>query len=195
MDTLLQYAPLATLVLVLLMGTRLWLDRSDRKEEKGEWKGAVDADRRHFRDFIETSQDGQQERARWEGAVDADRNHFRDFMKAVQRQLNEILAAVSPEPLVARSSPLRLTEGGEKLVEQLGGAAWARETAEGLAVEAEGLEPFDIEDLAFAYANDLKLPTLMRKVAYEEGVPSAVVRQVLGIVLRDELIRREEVHA
>ncbi len=192
MDTLLKYAPLATLGLVLLMGARLWPDRSDRKEEKGEREGAVDTDRSHFKDFMETTQESQAERARWEGAVDADRNHFKDFMKAVRRQLNEILATVSPEPLVSRSSPLRLTQGGEKLVEQLGGAAWARETAEGLAVETEGLEPFDIEDLAFAHANDLKLPALMRKVAYDEGVPSAVVRQVLGIVLRDELIQRQD---
>ena len=194
MDTLLKYAPLATLGLVLLVGVRLWLDRSDRKEEKGEWKGAVDTDRNHFKEFMETTQESQQERARWEGAVDADRNHFKEFMKAIQRQLNEILAAVSSEPLVARSNPLRLTEGGKKLVEQLDGAAWARETAEELANEAEGLEPFDIEDLAFTHANDLKLPALMRKVAYEEGVPPAVVRQVLGVVLRDELIRLEDAH-
>lgn len=89
---------------------------------------------------------------------------------------------------------MRLTEGGEKLVEQLGGAAWARETSDELAIEAEGLEPFEIEDLAFTHANDLKLPALMRKVAYEEGVSSAVVRQALGIVLRDELIRLKDAH-
>lgn len=174
MDTLLEYAPLATLGLVLLVGMRLWLDRSDRKEEKGEWKGAVDADRDNCKTFIETTHERQRERDRWEGAVDADRSHFKEFMNTIQRQLNEILALVSPEPLVTRSSPLGLTEPGKKLAEQLGGGAWARGVADELRAETDGLEPFEIEDMAFAHANDLKLPDPMRKVAYEEGVPSAV---------------------
>ena len=189
METLLEYAPLATLGLLVLVGIRLWLDRSDSKQQKGEWKGAVDADRANCKTFMETTQEGQRERDRWEGAVDADRRHFKEFMRTIQRQLNEILVLVSPERLVTRSSPLRLTEQGEKLVCQLGGRAWAKEVAEELAAEAEGLEPFEIEDMAFAHANDLKLPAFIRKVGYEEGVPSAMIRQVLGIVLRDELLR------
>ncbi len=194
MDTLLEYAPLATLGLLLLMGITLWLNRSDRKEEKGEWKGAVDADRDNCKTFIEATHDWQRGRDRWEGSVDADRSHFKEFMNTIQRQLNEILALVSPEPLVTRSSPLGLTEPGERLVEQLGGGAWAKGVADELRAETDGLEPFEIEDIAFAHANDLKLPALMRKVAYEEDVPSAVIRQVLGIVLRDELIRRKDAH-
>ena len=91
MDTLLEYAPLATLGLLLLMGITLWLNRSDRKEEKGEWKGAVDADRDSCKTFIETTHDWQRGRDRWEGAVDADRSHFKEFMNTVQRQLNDCL--------------------------------------------------------------------------------------------------------
>lgn len=106
METLLKYAPLATLGLVLLMGAKLWFDRSDRKEEKGEWKGAVDTDRNHFKDFMESTTESQQERARWEGAVDADRNHFKVFMKAIQRQLNEITCGRVSRALGGKAQPV-----------------------------------------------------------------------------------------
>ena len=202
MDTLLEYAPLATLAMVVLLGIGLWVERSESRAMKAEWKGHVDKDREALTTFMETTQQIRRERDKWERAVDVDRSNFKTFMKTLQRQfetfqqqLQEISALVTggQGPWLGRSSPLRLTEEGQNLVGHLGARAWAKTAAEELAAEAKGREPFELEEMAFCYASGLELPRSMRKVGYNEDVPSGVIRQVLGVVLRDELIHRSEV--
>ncbi|MCY4369834.1 MAG: hypothetical protein OXF41_10580 [bacterium] len=209
METLLEYAPLATVAMVALLGIGLWVDRSESREMRAEWKGHVDKDREAFRTFIETTQEIRRERAKWERSVDVDRSNSKTFMKTFQRQLEtfqrqletlqqqlqEVRALVAgrQRPWLGRSSPLRLTEEGQNLSGQLGAGAWAGAAAEELTAKAKGLEPFEIEEMAFGYAGGFELPRSMRRIGYNEDVPLAVIRQVLGVVLRDELIHRSEV--
>ena len=244
METLLEYAPLATVAMVALLGIGLWVDRSESRAMWAEWKGHVDKDRETFTTFIETTQEIRRERAKWERSVDVDREAFTTFMETtqeirrerakwersvdvdrsnsktfmktcqrqfeafqrqletfqrqletLQQQLQEVRALVAgrQRPWLGRSSQLRLTEEGQNLSGQLGAGAWAGAAAEELAAKAKGLEPFEIEEMAFGYAGGLELPRSMRRIGYNEDVPLAVIRQVLGVVLRDELIHRSEV--
>ena len=237
METLLQYAPLATVAMVALLGIGLWVDRSESRAMRAEWKGHVDKDRETFTTFIETTQEIRRERAKWERSVDVDREALTTFMEttqeirrerakwersvdvdrsnsktfmktcqrqfeafqrqlaSLQQQLQEVRALVAgrQRPWLGRSSPLRLTEEGQNLSGQLGARAWAGAAAEELAAKAKGLEPFEIEEIAFGYAGGLELPRSMRRIGYNEDVPLAVIRQVLHVVLRDELIHRSEV--
>ena len=82
-----------------------------------------------------------------------------------------------------------MTDYGDKISDAVDAPAWAKEQVGGLKAQVVGKRPFEIEEISFAYAQEYEFGLSMREAMYEGGYSGEHTRVVLGIVLRDELIR------
>lgn len=128
----------------------------------------------------------------WYSGVNSDREGFRAFMEEVREDIKEILRRLPSTPApITSSSPLRLTDFGETLAECMNATAWATREAPNVGRTGDE-EPFQLDSLAEIYVRDKldgEMDVLMAKCAYEHGTDKEGLRNVLRVVLRDELLR------
>lgn len=135
----------------------------------------------------------------WYGQVNTDRAAFKKFMDEVHKDLKEIrdnvaeiLGRTTPSPL-ARTTPLRLNDFGQKIAEQIGADEWASEICEQSKGKVHNKTPYEIQEFCFQSVQALELgpdqKTLVNTSAYENGLEVEVVLRVLAIVLRDKLLQ------
>ncbi len=126
----------------------------------------------------------------WYGAVNADRKNFKEFMEEIRKDVKAILSRLPPSP-VASDSPLRLTKFGTEIAEEIEAQSWAERLAPSLMHEVGGKEPFEIDRFCIDYVERLG-PEWDRKIAkssYEFGIKESGIKSVLHVVLRDEILK------
>ncbi len=127
----------------------------------------------------------------WKGEVDNDRANFNDFMKEVRSDIKQLLTRLPEKPL-SSSSPIRLTELGERISQSIDAKSWAEETAKKLKSDTEHSDPFEIQQKSFDEAKNFEpdeiLLKKMRNSAFQEGIDIDDVKDVLGVELRDRLL-------
>lgn len=129
---------------------------------------------------------------RWTATVDLKLNQFTDFAKEVRDDIKQIFLRLPPVPVVG-SSPLRLTDFGEKMADFMKAKPWASDLAPSLQAEVAGKRPFEVDEFSRNYVQTSLNDELNERVAacaYEFGVDRDAVLRVLQVVLRDELLRR-----
>ncbi len=128
---------------------------------------------------------------KWQGEVNSDRESFRSFINEIRNDIKDILKRLPPTP-VTSASPIRLTELGEKISLAINAGDWAKAEAGKLVCEVEGKDQFEIQSIAFQYANEFEpFPDLLKKMhtcAFDNGMDLSGVREVLGVELRDVLL-------
>ena len=134
---------------------------------------------------------------KWVGNVNTDRANFKSFMDEVKADLREIRSGVwtllgKPTP-VKGNSPLTLTDYGEDIAQAVDARLWTSQQVDDLKAGAIGKRPYEVEEIAFSHAQKAELSPLMRDAMWEHDYSVEHVRDVLGVVLRDELIRQNEV--
>ena len=128
----------------------------------------------------------------WVGAVNGDRAAFKTFMDEVRRDIKEILQRLPPVA-VTRDSPLRLTELGLGISEELGAQTIAEELARGLRERAQDLPAYDVQEMCFTYIQDeysppIEVDAMIKECAYNHGVDREQVLRVIAVELRDLLL-------
>ena len=125
-------------------------------------------------------------------AAAEDRSSLRSFMDEIRNDIKKIFLSLPP-PVVKSSSPVTLTELGEKIATSFGAADWAKELAPTIANRIVGMAAFEIDEFCQEYVHvkvDDTHKTQVTRVAYEFGIDRQKVLNVLRVVLRDELILR-----
>lgn len=135
----------------------------------------------------------------WVGHVNADRSTFKKFMdkvdnaiETIQKELFKISGSL-PSTTITDGSPVRLTDLGKQVSEELDLKTWATIMAKELKDEVTEKEAFEIQEFSGLYlANDFS-PTeefdeKIRKCAYEHGINREKVINVLMVELRDALL-------
>ncbi len=89
----------------------------------------------------------------WVGAVNADRKSFKTFMEKVERKIDRILERL-PAPPVQSASPIQLTDFGREISTTGSAFESARKHAPNLIADADEKEEFEIFDLCFAYVEN-----------------------------------------
>ncbi len=131
----------------------------------------------------------------WVGKVNADQEDFESFMDEVRADLREIRSAVWA--LLGRPTPakgdgrLRLADYGEDISEAVDATWWASEQVENLKPRVAEMRPYEIEEIAFSHARGTELMPSMRDAMWEHSYSAEDVRVVLGIELRDELLKSQ----
>lgn len=145
----------------------------------------------------------------WIGQVNSDRKNFKTFMAEVRKDMAEIrnkfdtiLLRLPPKP-VTGSSPLRLTDLGDEIADELNAYEWASTLAPSLREDVHDMLPFEIDEFCHDYverslsrhssghARTARSEEMARKVAicaFERGLDRASVRSVLRVVLRDRTV-------
>lgn len=137
----------------------------------------------------------------WIGAVNTDRNNFSTSISSlaeeIRADIKKILSRLPPVPIAAES-PLRLTDFGNQIAEDIKAGEWADQLyASGkLQKEVVGKSPYEIQEFCLNFAqskleyDDTQLD-LLRRCAFDNGIEIDTVKRVLGIVLRDRLLPPE----
>ena len=129
----------------------------------------------------------------WVGAVNTDRKSFRDFMSKVNGKIDRILERLPVPPAVQSTSPVQLTEFGQKISTTVSAKAWAITHAPRLVAEATGKEEFDVFEICVAYVqqqsdDDPEFERGIRAGAYQHGTEPDQVKKVYEVELRDRLL-------
>lgn len=126
-----------------------------------------------------------------------------EFKSATTKLLEEIREDVKkifdrlPPATVASDSPLRLTNLGEKIGKELDAREWAAEQIEKRGLTGEGKLPYEVQEMCRDYVHDKfdpapELESKLKQVAYENGIDSEQVLDVLMVVLRDVILAMQE---
>ena len=131
----------------------------------------------------------------WVGAVNTDRRSFKEFMTEVRDDLKKMLSRLPPR-VYAGDSPIELTELGRNISTRLNGKEWAEEHAAILREEIKGKEPYEVQGICFGYAKEYEpsqdMERMIQTIAYENGIKREAVLDVLALELRDKLIGPKE---
>lgn len=130
--------------------------------------------------------------SKWSGSVDTDRENFKKFIQEVKSDIKELFSRLPP-PVIKSGSPLVLTDFGKEISKLAAGSKWATKTAIKFLDQIEGKKPYQVQKFAFEVAeNDEyfsdKEYERIQEAAYERGIDEKLVRQVLGVELRDKLL-------
>ena len=128
--------------------------------------------------------------SRWTGRTDEKFKTVEGFMDEVRADIKKIFERLKP-PVAAGQSPIELTEYGEELSKKLRARDWARLVVPTILKDVPGKEPFQIHEYCKGYVSKISVKTHpdIFKMAYENGISDENMREVLGLVLRDELLK------
>ena len=129
----------------------------------------------------------------WVGSVNSDRQYWRRAIDQIATDIKTILTRLPPVT-VTSGSPTALTELGETISRRINARELARTLAAKLVSEVKGKHPYEVEKFCFKYVKDFE-PTdeqrnLVQTAAYENGLDTEDVLDVIAVELRDELLRR-----
>lgn len=129
----------------------------------------------------------------WIGKVQIRTSALNDLMPEVRDGIKELLQRLPPRP-VAGGSPLQLTDLGRDISQQIGADVWAWDKAEELAQHIKGFAAeFEFHAFADDYVRNKFDPSdefrrKMEACAYQNGISTDQVKEVLVVVLRDILL-------
>ena len=128
----------------------------------------------------------------WIGAVNTDRKSFKDFMSKVDNKIDRILERLPAPSAVQSASPVQLTEFGKKISATADAKAWASDHAQDLVQKTSGKPEFEVFETCVEYVktqlNDPAFARTIRAVAYEHGTEPEQVQKVYEVELRDRLL-------
>ena len=130
----------------------------------------------------------------WVGSIQTNQRSFKSFMDEIRADIKKLLERSSPPPPVHASSPVSLTESGEKISSGLSVRGWAADEAPRLVEEARGKQEFEIFELCVSHVTarlkvDEDLLKVVRAGAYEYGTEPEQIRKVYEVELRDEVLK------
>ena len=108
-------------------------------------------------------------------------------MTEIRDDIKKILVRLPPAAITS-ASPSRLTDFGKELAENIQAYAWAKGLAPTIADSVTGKAAFEIDEFCQTYISTELNETMkaaVARVAYESGIEH---RNVLRVVLRDELL-------
>jgi len=129
----------------------------------------------------------------WKGKTDGSVKTLKEAIDEIRQDIKRILGHVGPAA-VAGQSPLRLTELGIGISEDIDAKEWAKEKAQHIAAQVAGKPPYDIQQFCFDLVRGQKhvpatdLLMKMKAAAYNHGTTIEQVENVLAIELRDVLL-------
>lgn len=129
----------------------------------------------------------------WKKGVDDDRSNFKKFMDEIRDKINEIFLRLPP-PITVSTSPIQLSEFGQKIADDVNVSGWVYDLAGDLQDDLpypKG-DPYGIQEWCFQYTQknlyenlDPSIQTMLRDSAFKHGIELQKVLEVIGVVLRD----------
>ncbi len=137
----------------------------------------------------------------WITKVNASRSTLAEFIKEIRDDIKKIFDRL-PAPTIASQSPIRLTDLGREIAEEIKVREWVSECADRLHGRIESKSAYDIQEFCFQYAKQELIGDLeegiislinsedIKTSAYNHGLELKQVLEVVGVMLRDEMLKR-----
>ena len=150
-----------------------------------------------YRMWRSSSRTQSEEEGKWKGRVDTLLERIGMDLERIGTELAELRRIVFDRldiPLVISQSPLRLTELGKTVSEEIASQAWVEKVADSLNEKVRGKDAYEIRAFCFKYVESIdqyskEEQQVIRNTAYERGIKAKDLRQVLAIELRDKLLK------
>lgn len=137
---------------------------------------------------------------KWVGSVDSDRNNFKEFIRDIREDIREIRQDIKSifrgvgTQTVSTKSPLELTDIGRKISVEIGAREWAQEEAGRLFSRVQGMSEYQTQEFCMRYCvyqfrPDQEYLLRLEQSAFTNGLDLRSVREVLGVVLRDQILK------
>ena len=139
--------------------------------------------------------------AEWKGKADKSITSTEGSIKDIKKDIRTIqedikrLFSIFPSNPFTTDSPIRLNDLGKTISSELDASDWAKGEAESLIDEVRGKQPFEIQDYCFEYVNGRRYLNSEDRIyraqdsAYNHGLELGQVLRVVGIELRDALLK------
>lgn len=119
-------------------------------------------------------------------------------VERMEGRLLDAIRSLTGHGVAESRSPIVLTDLGKKVSDALGAKEWVGRLAPPLA-DKSGKLNYEIQDFAFRHMEDVDLNpdelSLVKQVAYDNGLNEYSVRRVLAIELRDKLLAIADLEA
>lgn len=137
----------------------------------------------------------------WQSSIDKNlesgQTQLERFMEEIRNDIKAIFRALSPTTVT--SSPVRLSELGEEIADEIEVQKWIKKYAENLRSRTEGKNSYEIQEACFSYAryallagsneDTIELKNKMEMAAFNHGLQLKHVLEAVGVVLRDEVFK------
>lgn len=138
----------------------------------GEWRGAVNSDRTIFTSFIEEM-----------------RNDYKEIRDKIEKIFDRL-----PDSTATATSPIRLTELGKKVSNDINATTLAEQLVETLKDKVVNKNAYEIQELCFNYMEKEFHPSPdqlneFEVCAFQRGIKVYQVHRVIGLELRDKLLK------
>lgn len=137
----------------------------------------------------------------WVTKVNVSRSTLADFIKEIRDDIKKIFDRL-PAPTIASQSPIRLTDLGNEIATEIKVHEWISDYAARLSGSIESKSAYDIQEFCFQQAQEKLLADVesgvvtritgedIKMSAYNHGLELKGVFDVVGVVLRDEMLKR-----
>ena len=131
----------------------------------------------------------------WKGTVDAEISSLNKLVQKLEKQIGNIYDYLLSTKTTERGSPIRLTEFGREIAEDLNIYEWAEKNAYPLWDTVEDMEDYEIHDFCFDFIDELSSDNttwenFVRRIAYDRGIKKQDIYDVYAVVLRDEILNK-----
>ncbi|MCY3599851.1 MAG: hypothetical protein OXN85_07760 [Gemmatimonadetes bacterium] len=114
-------------------------------------------------------------------------------MEEIRKKIDQIFSRLDRlTPVSAGQSPVRLTDLGKRISQELDASAWAGRLAVPLEKHLAGKDAYEIQVFCFDHVEQVEYSDeeqkTIRRSAYNHGIDTWEVRRVLAIELRDKLL-------
>ena len=145
-------------------------------------------------------------RGRWKGEMEAHKSEMTEhkalvvnFMETINNRLIEIFDRLHPA-VVAGSSRLRLTRLGETIAEELRPNRLISSMADTVEGQVSSMQPYDVQEFCKYHIHEVFKPDeeqdakikACKACAFDHGLEDRQVLDVPVVLLRDELLSRNE---
>ena len=133
---------------------------------------------------------------RWRGRVDTLLESFEKRISNIEKQIadfRDIFVDVFGHRVSKSQSPIRLSDFGESISEEIAAQMWAARISSALKEKITGMDAYEIQVFCFDYVEKTnhysdEEQRVIREIAYRRGIKVEAVRRVLAIELRDKLL-------
>ena len=154
------------------------------------WVGKTNTNIKHLQDGLKEVKDDLKSGL---ASVQEDIRTVQEDIRTVQEDIKKLFERLPLQKTADASSPLKLTDFGQKISDHVNAKKWAVENVENLINEAKDKEEFEIFNMCFdhvkhCFDENEEFNRKIQSIAYEYGTEIEEILKVYQVELRDQIL-------
>ena len=165
----------------------------------GKWIGNVNTDRKSFKEFMKgVEKKIEKINDKFDDKFEKINDKFDDKFEKINDKLEKIFHLLHNEPIEKRTSPISLTDYGQKLSQEISASEISDMELTNATEQVKDCNAYQIQEYCFEFAKNALLKKLNEKhrdfydkiheVAFNEGIEVEKLTRVIALELRDKIL-------